>query len=703
MSLSQKLILLISLSVIALAALAVLAVLNIGDAGTSSFDPSSFRFSVLGAAAVLAVILIAGGIVIARSVVAPLNNLSRIIAHTAETMDFTAEIETSSYDEIGIIIQNYAGLISKLREELNKVQRSANELIDASEEVERSSRKIQRNTSLQTDASNNMAGAVEEMSVSISLVSKQASAANQHSEDSRNTAEHSSAVIFEAVSSIQQISDLVQEAASRIKALREDSESISDVANIINDIAEQTNLLALNAAIEAARAGEQGRGFSVVADEVRSLAERTAKSTQEINVLLAKMQDSAKLAVNSMKDTETAVEQGVMRAKEAGDSIVQIKDGSAAAAMDVGQISAAIGEQEIASSEIAKHIDQIARLGEINNESTEATAKSLSRLFEISQQMGDVVSAYKVSKNQDRFLKLRVADILGDDFPSVKALRGMGEILDKESGGDFSLTVFSGGSFGTEPETLQQVRNGSLDMARVNISQLAKSCPETVVPALPFLFKSTDHMHRVIDSEAGKFLQDACTKDGLICLGFYDSGARSFYCDRPLRSINDLRDMRFRVPPSELWKAVIEAMGAHPKEMSLDDVASGYQTGMVDGAENTVQAYQGFKHSEIFHYLSLTEHSIAPDVLVFSQKRWDKLNEQQRAIITKAAEDSVRLSRQFGAESSRKCLTELKSSGAQIIDNVDKSGFQNAMGSIYSRFVTTDGQRNLMRMIKAIN
>ncbi len=700
MSINKKLILLIIFSLLASSVISLVAISAISDLGVSEDAKSEVTSHLIITTIIVACILAVVGFIVSRLIVHPLSTLENTIKHTIDELDFSETVPVKSDDEVGRILESYNQLIVRLRDSFSQIQQSAGQLIDVSEQVEQSSKRITRNTKLQSDASNNMAAAVEEMTVSISVVSKQATAANMHTEDSRGKAEHSSNVILETVSGIQQISDLVQEAASRIKALREDSESISDVANIINDIAGQTNLLALNAAIEAARAGEQGRGFSVVADEVRQLAERTAKSTQEINVLLAQMQDSAKLAVDSMDATERAVSDGVLRAREAGDSIKTIKEGSNAAAHEVAEISTAIGEQESASTEIAKHIDHIARLGEQNSQSIEASIGAMHRLSQISHQLSDSMVSYKVSSDQHQHLRLRVADILGDDFPSVKALHSMAETLEKRTNGKIGLKVFSNGSFGTEADALEQVKEGILDMARVNISQLNKSCPETVVPTLPFLFESSTHMHKAVDSEAGEFLTQACNQDGLMCLGLYDSGSRSFYCDKPIRSLDDAKGMSFRVPQSDLWVAVIEAMGGYAKPLSLDEVVAGMQTGLIDGAENTIQAYLGFNHYQIFSHFSKTEHSIAPDILVFSSKRWDSLKPGEQEIIQKAADESVRLSRQFATESERTCLDKLKREGAQFVTDVDKRSFQRAMNNVYSKFVKTDGQKKLLRLIQ---
>jgi tripartite ATP-independent transporter DctP family solute receptor len=709
MSISRKLLVLICVALLGCGAvfggaLAGFAGIQAAASGTGVLQDAAasargFVWITLG----IAIVAVAGmGYVLWRSLAQPLQNLRATLAQAADQMDFTGVVAVTSEDEIGQTLNAYNRLIGRLRQSFESIQKSADHMQAVTEDVDVSSRKIARNSQIQSDASTNMAAAVEEMTVSISMVAQQAGDASKHAQSSREIAEQSSVTILGTVDGIRAISDTVREAATRIKALRGDCDGISGMAGTIHEIADQTNLLALNAAIEAARAGEQGRGFAVVADEVRKLAERTSKSTQEISALVTRMQENARLAVESMDKTEHTVDQGVVSAQQAGQAMQQIQEGSVAAAGVVEEIEGAIREQQTASTEIAKHIEQIAQMSEQNSAAAAASASAVSRISEAGREISQSLSIYRVN-DKPKTLELRVADIHGEDHPAVRTLRAMGELIATRSGGRLSLKVLSKGAFGAEKDALEQLKAGGLDMTRVMVSQLNKDCPATVVPTLPFLFRSIDHMQRAMDGSAGQQILASCASGGFVGMAFFDSGARSVYANKPVRSLADMRDVKLRVPQSDLWVAVATAMGAHATPMGLDEIVAAQRMGLVDAAENNLPSYEGFKHFEIFKYFSFTEHSMAPDILVFSKKRWDMLAEEDRKIIAEAAREAVTIMRRLWKEREEQAMRAVAAGGTTFIRDVDKPSFERAMRSVYDKFVTTPEQRNLLKAIQEIH
>ena len=331
-----------------------------------------------------------------RRVVLPLSRMRDVVAHVEREGDFTTNVEAQGNDEVAQVLSAFNRMLIKLRDSFAAIQATTTRMAGIAADANNASREIADNSSAQSDAATGMASAIEELTVSISMVAQQAEQASHTTQTSRDNADHGAEVIFATVDGIQTISASVREASKRIDALRGDSDSISSAANIIKEIADQTNLLALNAAIEAARAGEQGRGFAVVADEVRKLAERTATSTQEISALLQKMQESAKYAVDSMASAVHEVDQGVENARVAGDSINKIKNGSNTVASVVEEISTAVREQSSASTVISQRVEQIAQMTERNTQAAESTAESVTRLSEMSQEVARALACYKV-------------------------------------------------------------------------------------------------------------------------------------------------------------------------------------------------------------------------------------------------------------------------------------------------------------------
>ena len=356
----------------------------------------SAKVTLVTAAVIGVVIIGVMGFMLGRSITKPLGEMQKAIMRTASELDFTESFKVNSRGEVGATLQVHNELLARLRSSFSEIQAVAERMAAITNEVDQTSREIAENSQQQSDASSGMAAAIEELTVSISMVATQAQDASVHTQESRAKADQGAEVILNTVSGIQTISDSVREASNRIDALRHDSESISSVANIIKEIADQTNLLALNAAIEAARAGEQGRGFAVVADEVRKLAERTSKSTQEISTLLAQMQGSAKQAVDTMAAAVREVEAGVQNAQEAGRSISEIKEGSGTVVGAVEEISEAVREQSAASTSISQRIEQIAQMTERNTAAAGNIAEAVHRLTEISREIETALKAYKV-------------------------------------------------------------------------------------------------------------------------------------------------------------------------------------------------------------------------------------------------------------------------------------------------------------------
>lgn len=336
------------------------------------------------------------GFVLGRSIVSPLASMQDAISRTARELDFRTDIPVRSRDEIGRTLSAYNSLLARLRSSFGEIQHATGRMLEVAHSAEASAHRIAENSRQQSDASSGMAAAVEELTVSISLVANQANEASTHTIESRENAERGSDVILATVGGIQHIARTVELASSRIGTLRDDSESISAAANIIKEIADQTNLLALNAAIEAARAGEQGRGFAVVADEVRKLAERTANSTQEITLLIGRMQESTRLAVDTMGEAVREVANGVDHARQAGESIQGIKAGSGLVVNVVEDISEAVREQSAASTTIAQQIEQIAQMTERNSAAATESAEAVHQMSAMSQDIARALEVYKV-------------------------------------------------------------------------------------------------------------------------------------------------------------------------------------------------------------------------------------------------------------------------------------------------------------------
>lgn len=295
--------------------------------------------------------------------------------------------------------------------------------------------------------------------------------------------------------------------------------------------------------------------------------------------------------------------------------------------------------------------------------------------------------------------EFRSADVHNaDDYPTVAAVRHMSELLDKATGGKHKIKVFNKGALGSEKETIDQVKIGALDLTRVNISPMNSLCPTTLVPTMPFLFRSVEHMRKTLDGPVGQEILKSCENEGFVGLAFYDSGARSIYAKKPIKTVADAKGLKIRVQQSDLWVALVGAMGANATPMPYGEVFTALKTGLIDAAENNIPSFDTSKHHEVVKVYSRTEHSMAPEMLMMSKRVWDNLPPAEQQMIRDAARASVAFQRQKWDEQEAKSLAAVKAGGAQIVE-VDKASFQAVMGPVYDKFITTP---DLKRLVKAV-
>ena len=297
--------------------------------------------------------------------------------------------------------------------------------------------------------------------------------------------------------------------------------------------------------------------------------------------------------------------------------------------------------------------------------------------------------------------EFRSAEVHPNDYPTTQAVQYMGKLVAERTQGRLGVKVYPNGALGTEKDTIEQLRIGALDMTRINVAPLNSVVPETVVAALPFLFRDTAHMRKVLDGPIGDEILAAMESQGLVGLAFYDSGSRSFYTvKKPIKTLADMKGMKIRVQQSDLFVAMIQALGANPTPMPYGEVYTALKTGIVDAAENNWPSYESSRHFEAARYYNLSEHSLVPEMLVFSKKTWDTLSKEDKAILRKAAKDSVPYMRRLWDEREVKSRQVVEKAGIQAVTLANKKDFVDAMAPVYAKFASNPKLAALVKRIQ---
>lgn len=288
------------------------------------------------------------------------------------------------------------------------------------------------------------------------------------------------------------------------------------------------------------------------------------------------------------------------------------------------------------------------------------------------------------------------------DYPVSKAMDYFGELVTERTGARIEPKTYHSAQLGEQDFAIEQMQFGAIDFAVFNLTPLNNIVAATQATTLPYAFRSIEHMHRVMDGPVGAEIGAAMAPANIVALAWYDSGARSFYANRPLGSLADLAGLKIRVQNSDVNVAMVESLGANATPIPFGEVFTSIQSGVVDGAENNWPSYESTGHFEVAKHYILDQHTIVPEVFAVAKTLWDGLSAEDREVVRQAAIESATLQRRLWAEREKRSEQIVRDSGATIVELADKTGFIAAMKPVYEQFAADPTVRAVLEKIQAV-
>lgn len=275
------------------------------------------------------------------------------------------------------------------------------------------------------------------------------------------------------------------------------------------------------------------------------------------------------------------------------------------------------------------------------------------------------------------------------DYPTTQAARRFAKLVNEQTGGRIEIKVYPNAELGDEKSVAQQLSFGGIDFCRGALSSLTDYSEESIVLQMPYLYKDSAHMWRVLDGAIGDQVKASFQGSGLVPLAWFDAGVRNFYTvDAPIEKLDDMKGLKIRVQQSDMAADMVQCLGATSVPIVYDAVKEALQTGEIDGAENNWPSYETMHHNDSAQYFTLDEHMRVPELLLISQATWEQLKEEDRAIIRDCAAEAGLYERELWTEreasAREKCL---RNGTVEVtLSDREKARFRSAVKPLYKRY-----------------
>ena len=280
------------------------------------------------------------------------------------------------------------------------------------------------------------------------------------------------------------------------------------------------------------------------------------------------------------------------------------------------------------------------------------------------------------------------ADNQAEDYPTTRGGVYFARLVNERTNGRILIKVYDSGQLGEEESVTSQVEYGGIDFARISLSNITSYSEEANVLMMPYIYRDSGHMWRVLDGDIGDEVIDSFDGSGIIPLSWYDAGVRNFYTTKEIRGVDDMKGLIIRVLYSDLMADMVRALGAIPVEIGYPQVYSVLEQGQVDGAENNIPSYYSMSHYEVAKYYIEDEHVRIPELQIMSETTREKLSDEDFEIISQCARESSEYERSLWKDYEIEARQEAVKKGCRIISlsEDEKAEFRRRVEPLYRKY-----------------